>query len=294
MSVLSRPSGNYDGWLDWLADYLSYIKDEINDLYWSIEGVWLLDEYLQPSLNYFYWQFDGAEKSVRNAGWWLEFSVEFAENWLDDFYVWEYLDWLGDEIKDLRDNPISYLQVTIASMGIDYMYLMYYPIDFVKVQLYKIDDSFYQLINYPDQFIYDLLYAYNIDLYGFLDNPIDWARRMIAGISYDYLYLMYYPIDWVKLKLYEVDDNFYQLINYPDQFIYDLMNSFNNELGLFMIDPVNWLQNYLSDLLGLPYGFWEDPGQYFLDLILYTLELLFDYYVERLKDLLIRLLLRFI
>ncbi len=277
-----------------LASNLYNVKDRLNRLANDIVDVFIIGYHLASPFYWLAYYFEIAGDYCVDADDWMKTLKGRMDGLYDGTVFLALLYWASDNFYQIINDPVNWMRVKIASIGINWMYLMYYPLSFVKVQVALISPHFERLIYNPEYAIYKLLTGYVSWLASFYTSPANFIVNQIKIYLPDIWQFLSSPVNFIYLKLTTIILDFSMFRFNPKWWVFYRLYAINNDIANLINSPSRYVKTQISALFNIPLHYWVNPHYYFLVLFLEKLELYIVPVQEVLKRIIIKIILRFI
>ena len=294
MPVIGRPSETPATPLFSFGWWLGSFANNLNDLGNRIEDVFIIGTWLASPFKTMAWILHIAENQVYRADdflinvWtWVNGLIE-GQTFLDLLY------WASGHFWAIRHQPVTWVKAQLGQIGYWFGWLMFDPKSFISHFLRELVWFGGLLIDNPTGFVSHFIRSIVWHVGLFLDNPVSFINHFIRSISWHIGLLIDNPQAFVRHFLIALQPLLDWFIFNPRDFIIQQVKLYNPELAQFIDNPMNWLRHKLLWLLKFDWSFFDDPIVYLFRKMIERIETLLEPHLEKIKELVINILLRYI
>lgn len=278
----------------WLGYRLIQAGEYFDSLYHSLQNIYLLGDYLATPFYYIGWYVKEAGKLAQdfdniylNTKKWVDYIIEV--NGLRTLIqgVW-------GEFDAIRRSPKDWLISKIVLLSTDMPYLWLLPGYWVSKYLRQQFPWISQFLDNARNYIVNQIRSYLWWLPYFFDNPqafiIEFAKQGNVVIAQ----FLTNPQGHVASLLVKQYPWLGQFFSNPNSFILNGLRAASPIITALLVNPSLFIRGYVQNLLGVREVFWSNPFGYITDEVLKLLGQQLNFYADRLKNIVIELIMKFI
>lgn len=294
MSVVQPPIPPPLSPLRGLAQNLYNAANRLNRLANDIDDVFLIGDHLASPFYWIAYYLYRADDYCMDADDWLRNLWGKVEGIYSGSVFRALLFWVSGNYYQLAYNAVQWLRGQLGLIGPEWFWLMYDPRWFVRLMIIRISYWLDKIITNPGWSITELLRQYVSWMGSFLNNPTTFVIGLLMVYLPDIWTLLTNPFQFILTRINLMIYDFNQLRSNAAVWVYYRLVHYNQNLRGLLLNPHNFIRDWVRDLFQLPAGFWVNPHYYLLDLLLDKLEVMLTPFQERLKRILVEFILRFI
>ncbi len=278
----------------WLGYRLKEAGEYFDSLYHDLQGVYLLGDTLAVPFYYIGWYLGEAGRLAQ------EFDNVYlnTKKWVD--YIIEtngfrsLIQGVWGEFNAIRNNPREWLISKLVLLSTDLPYLWLLPGYWINKYLRQQFPWIAQFLDNARNFVVNQIRGYLWWLPYFFDNPqgfiIEFAKQGNLIIAQ----FLTNPGGYVLSLLTKQYPFLGQFLSNPNSFILNGLRTVSPIIASLLANPSLFIRDYVQTLLNVPVSFWSNPFGYITDEVIRLLFSQLNYYADKLKNLLIELILRYI
>lgn len=294
MAVIPTPYPAGRTYLWYAGEMLRQLKDNIRQIASHIDGVFIIGDYLAaPFYDWAYFIGIASEYFFRSDDY-----IRSLKGWLDGLYDgWNFLNlinWASWHYREIRVNAVNWVKSRFAEAGYWHYWLAFSPQNFLNHFIIHVAYWLTEFIRNPEFTIQRLFRGFRFWIGQFLDDPLNWIISTIGRIMPTFHNFIVNPVNYILNLLRQRIVDFDLLITSPQNWVVRQLIKQIPEFMSFWQNPSHWLKTRIAQWFSLPPNFWYNPKLYLMDHIMDGLEIYLMRYIERIKKLLIDIILRFI
>ncbi len=294
MPVIGSRNNISGTWLNWVGSKLNEVGNWFGTTSNRVRDVFLLGEYLYDAFRSIGHIFKDAASYINNAENLIRYYLNYVSDIIEGYGFLDLVDWASSNYQMIRVNPMGWIYLQLGKIGPYAILAVSNPLGLLKTLIIQISWTFDWLWNNPVGLI-DYLFGLNRGwTRQFLDDPV---TLIISWLSYylsDFWTLLTNPLEFIKQRVRLLIPQFDMLMFNPVAWIIWLLNQVNPHMAAFVANPDLYLKGQVISYFGFPASFWSNPKLFLGEYILDSITNWFDTFEDRLKDIFIKFILRFI
>lgn len=277
-----------------LANMFKTIGKRFNDLGKEIDNVYIIGDWLASPFKFIgEWLLYG-ESKAKEANNYIKDLLEWIYTIIDGLGFNDLIDWSSLWFKWLRSDRRLFLQQLLSYYLIDGLLFLSSPQEWVKRRILQLAFWFVDFISNPTNFIYLRLLQRVFWLSDFFNNPLAKILLWLYSFNVDLRELLRNPFGFIINKMFFTYIFLRRFFNNPRQFIIDEIGFYSVFLYRLIFDRERFIFELIAKGLGLPLSLSTNPLGILLDYLLLKLDTVLDLYLERIKSIFIKIILKII
>lgn len=239
--------------------------DAVSD---AITDIWLIGTHLSFAFWYIGFNLDRAADYLVDT----ETMIAQIKIWIDGLVEGtafrDLLFWVSSSFRTIANDPMRFVRYRFSQISSDMYDLVYYPMSWLESRVDRILPGIRNIIIYPLSWIYDKIALIFPDSLPFLVNPLGWIRNRLLDIFWWFRALSIDPRSTVLRWINDLHPVFLLILVNPTGFIRErFLRSFPLVFDMLK-NPEHWIKQRVSFLLGIPMWDILNPGSAILNLLL--------------------------
>ena len=294
MAVISKRSSKYVTPLDYIADLFKNAGNKFNEMGDSVDNVFILGDWLSSPFKYIGGWLKFGEGKAREANRLLKDSLEWIYTVIDGYGFIDLLNWSSIWFKWLREDRRLFIRTLLTGYLQEGFLFIDNPSLWVRNRILYYASWFIMFLNDPSNFIIGKIVLRFGWFILWLNNPIVRTIEWLKSYNFRLGDFFINPVSFIINVIFVQWFWFRDFVINPSNFIISRIRLYSPFLSDLIMLKERFIYELVRRVLGLPTSFITNPIGTILDYLFLKIDSVLDLYLERIKQLVIRIILKFI
>ena len=294
MAVISKRGSRYVTPLDFIADLFKNAGNKFNDLGNDIDNVFIIGDWLASPFKYIGSWLKFGEGKAREANRFLKDALEWSYTIVDGYGFIDLLKWSSVWFKWLLYDRRLFLNTLLTGYLIEGYLFLSNPRQWVINRIINYASWFIMFLNDPSTFVIGKIVLRFSWFILWLNNPIIRTIEWLKSYNFRLGDFFINPVSFIINVIFVQWFWFRDFVLNPTLFIINRLKTYSPFLYSLIFDKERFIYELVRRVLGLPVSFIANPIGTILDYLFLKIDNVLDLYLERIKQLVIRIILKFI